>query len=159
LIFVVLWKKLNINMLKWRLFSIVTFTIMQLPIVLFLVDNSKTKRTFIDILRLFFGTIKNPGLGIWNFHMISMGILFLSVEAVQKPWRKNQTKNKKQITGWMIFSYVVAILFLGVMRGSGYVSIRWGDSGSRMISQIAPALALFISINISQYIFTKRKHQ
>ena len=159
LIFVVLWKKLHIDMLKWRLFSIVKFAIMLFPIILFLVDYPKTKRVFIEVLRLFFGTIKNPGFGVWNFHMIGMGILLPWVVAVQKPWRKNQTRNKMQITGWMIFGYVVAILFFGFVRTSAYSSSRWGDSGSRMISQIAPSLAFFISISIAQYVFTKRKHQ
>ena len=159
LIFVVVWKKLNINMLKWRVFSIASIAIMLFPIVLFLVDYPKTKRVFIEVLRLFFGTIKNPGFGVWNFHMIGMGILLLWVVAIQKPWRKNQTRNKVQITERMIFGYVVAILFFGFVRTSGYSSSRWGDSGSRMISQIAPSIAFSISISITQYAFTKRKHQ
>jgi hypothetical protein len=147
LVMVWIWQRLRFSFRSDAISRLITFGILIIPLVLAVVNLPRLLINFSAMLTSMFGTFQQLGGGVWNFHFWAAGFALVSILAISRPWLKPPYLSRNYTFGvQFMLSYWMIILVLGFIRQVAYDGSRWGDSASRMITHLAPLMALLIGI-------------
>lgn len=137
--------------LGWLRKSITIFLIVGL-IVIFALDIPRTIQTIRSVAGNMLGNLQNIGYGSWDLFWIEAAILSVFLLAYFQPWAKGK-RGKEEMSIFLNFlaAYLALILLLGFFRTEPYTGIRWGDSGSRMLTHIAPLASVYIGLKMVEF--------
>jgi len=147
LVMIWVWQRLRFSFRSETISRLITFGILIIPLVLAAINPQKLAINFYAMMTSMFGTFQQPGGGVWNFQFWAAGFALVSILAISRPWLKPAFISKNYTFGvQFMLSYWMIILVLGFIRQVAYDGSRWGDSASRMITHLAPLMALLIGI-------------
>jgi len=154
-IFILFWETLKISKYRKVLGKTVSYGIFFIPLILFFISPDSVLENIYAIFTHFFGFGRYIGLGSWVFHMPGIILILLASFSYLKTNKgDSEIRDRYQLPIKLISAYIILLIFLGFMRmyqsGGSFTPGRWGDSASRMITHIAPSIAFFTSLIVSE---------